>query len=65
MFGLTVVFLYGWRRCKAVKQRGLLPKGEASAKGVSPMSDCTKPKGLSSDIAKTIGSKKYTTALFW
>ncbi|MEH2250745.1 hypothetical protein [Nostoc sp.] len=23
-----------------VRQRGLLPKGEASAKGVSPMSDC-------------------------
>jgi hypothetical protein len=28
-----------------VSQRGLLPKGEASAKGVSPMSDWRTPKG--------------------
>ena len=28
------------KRTAKGRQRGLLPKGEASAKGVSPMSDC-------------------------
>ncbi|MBG1266565.1 hypothetical protein F8S12_09155 [Nostoc sp. WHI] len=35
---------FSLRLCAAVattgRQRGLLPRGEASAKGVSPMSDC-------------------------
>jgi hypothetical protein len=31
---------YPNKRTTETRQRGLLPKGEASAKGVSPMSDC-------------------------
>jgi putative transposase len=52
--GLTTVGhtgSYAWGdlhiKGQLVRQRGLLPKGEASAKGVSPMSDCRTPKGAS------------------